>query len=126
LFFIEAIGLDCTTPYPLVNAAFERPTELDNRTRPLGHFIDLRVNHKEIALLVVCHLAAMKKAFKHEKAMQACQSPRLRRLSLLWRKVLIPQLYPIFVWPIFICGGVLSLTVRGFALSHWAKIRRPP
>jgi putative thiamine transport system permease protein len=92
---------------------FERPPNWITVQDPYGISLIFALIIKEMPYLLFVMLAAMK-SIQARKSMQACQALGYSRFTL-WRKVLIPQLYPIIRLPIFIVVA-FSLTVVDLAL----------
>jgi putative thiamine transport system permease protein len=92
---------------------FERPPNWITVQDPYGISLIFALIIKEMPYLLFVMLAAMK-SIQARESMQACQALGYSRFTL-WRKVLIPQLYPIIRLPIFIVVA-FSLTVVDLAL----------
>lgn len=92
---------------------FERPPNWITVQDPYGLSLIFALIVKEMPYLLFVMLAAIK-SMKARENIQACQALGYSRFTL-WRKVLIPQLYPIIRLPIFIVVA-FSLTVVDLAL----------
>lgn len=92
---------------------FDRPPNWITVQDPYGFSLIFALIIKEMPYLLFVMLAAMK-SIKARENIQACQALGYSRFTL-WRKVLIPQLYPIIRLPIFIVVA-FSLTVVDLAL----------
>ncbi|ETX11621.1 ABC transporter permease [Marinomonas ushuaiensis DSM 15871] len=92
---------------------FDRPPNWITVQDPFGLSLIFALIIKEMPYLLFVMLAAMK-SIKARENIQACQALGYSRFTL-WRKVLIPQLYPIIRLPIFIVVA-FSLTVVDLAL----------
>lgn len=92
---------------------FERPPNWITVQDPYGASLIFALIIKEMPYLLFVMLAAMK-SIQARESIQACQALGYSRFTL-WRKVLIPQLYPIIRLPIFIVVA-FSLTVVDLAL----------
>lgn len=92
---------------------FDRPPNWITVQDPYGLSLIFALIIKEMPYLLFVMLAAMK-SIKARENIQACQALGYSRFTL-WRKVLIPQLYPIIRLPIFIVVA-FSLTVVDLAL----------
>lgn len=92
---------------------FERPPNWITVQDPYGISLIFALIIKEMPYLLFVMLAAMK-SIQARESVQACQALGYSRFTL-WRKVLIPQLYPIIRLPIFIVVA-FSLTVVDLAL----------
>ena len=92
---------------------FERPPNWITVQDPYGISLIFALIIKEMPYLLFVMLAAMK-SIQARESLQACQALGYSRFTL-WRKVLIPQLYPIIRLPIFIVVA-FSLTVVDLAL----------
>ncbi|MEP2618148.1 MAG: ABC transporter permease subunit, partial [Marinomonas sp.] len=92
---------------------FERPPNWITVQDPYSLSLIFALVIKEMPYLLFVMMAAMK-SIQGRETLQACQALGYGRLTL-WRKVLIPQLYPIIRLPIFIVVA-FSLTVVDLAL----------
>ena len=92
---------------------FERPPNWITVQDPYGASLIFALIIKEMPYLLFVMLAAMK-SIQARESIHACQALGYSRFTL-WRKVLIPQLYPIIRLPIFIVVA-FSLTVVDLAL----------
>ncbi|NVK75373.1 MAG: ABC transporter permease [Oceanospirillaceae bacterium] len=92
---------------------FDRPPNWITVQDPLGVSLILALVIKEMPYLLFVMLATMK-SIKARESLQVGQALGYSRFTL-WRKVLIPQLYPIIRLPIFIVIA-FSLTVVDLAL----------
>lgn len=92
---------------------FDRPPNWITVQDPYGVSLILALVVKEMPYLLFVMLATMK-SIKARESLQVCQALGYSRFTL-WRKVLIPQLYPIIRLPIFIVIA-FSLTVVDLAL----------
>ncbi len=92
---------------------FERPPNWITVQDPYSLSLVFALVIKEMPYLLFVMMAAMK-SIQARETIQACQALGYGRLTL-WRKVLIPQLYPIIRLPIFIVVA-FSLTVVDLAL----------
>ena len=92
---------------------FDRPPNWITVQDPLGVSLILALVIKEMPYLLFVMLATMK-SIKARESLQVGQALGYSRFTL-WRKVLIPQLYPIIRLPIFIVIAY-SLTVVDLAL----------
>lgn len=92
---------------------FDRPPNWITVQDPYGMSLILALVVKEMPYLLFVMLATMK-SIKAQESLQVGQALGYSRFTL-WRKVLIPQLYPIIRLPIFIVIA-FSLTVVDLAL----------
>ncbi|MBJ7539074.1 ABC transporter permease [Marinomonas transparens] len=92
---------------------FDRPPNWISVQDPYGASLIFALVIKEMPYLLFVMLGAMK-SLQASDTIKACQALGYRRFTL-WRKVLIPQLYPIIRLPIFIVIA-FSLTVVDLAL----------
>lgn len=92
---------------------FDRPPNWITVQDPFGISLILALVIKEMPYLLFVMLATMK-SIKARESLQVGQALGYSRLTL-WRKILIPQLYPIIRLPIFIVIA-FSLTVVDLAL----------
>ncbi|MBU2240722.1 MAG: ABC transporter permease [Gammaproteobacteria bacterium] len=92
---------------------FDRPPNWITVQDPFGISLILALVIKEMPYLLFVMLATMK-SIKARESLQVGQALGYSRFTL-WRKVLIPQLYPIIRLPIFILVA-FSLTVVDLAL----------
>ncbi|WP_417537873.1 ABC transporter permease [Marinomonas sp.] len=92
---------------------FDRPPNWITVQDPYGMSLILALVVKEMPYLLFIMLATMK-SIKAQESLQVGQALGYSRFTL-WRKVLIPQLYPIIRLPIFIVIA-FSLTVVDLAL----------
>ncbi|UTW01169.1 ABC transporter permease [Marinomonas rhizomae] len=92
---------------------FDRPPNWISVQDPYGVSLILALVIKEMPYLLFVMLATMK-SIKARESLQVGQALGYSRFTL-WRKVLIPQLYPIIRLPIFIVIA-FSLTVVDLAL----------
>jgi putative thiamine transport system permease protein len=92
---------------------FDRPPNWITVQDPYGLSLIFALVIKEMPYLLFVMLAGMK-SIQARESIQACQALGYGRFTL-WRKVLIPQLYPIIRLPIFIVVA-FSLTVVDLAL----------
>ena len=92
---------------------FERPPNWISVQDPYGLSLILALVVKEMPYLLFVMLACMK-SIRASDTLQACQILGYGRLTA-WRKVLIPQLYPLIRLPLFIVIS-FSLTVVDLAL----------
>ena len=92
---------------------FDRPPNWITVQDPYGVSLILALVIKEMPYLLYVMLATMK-SIKARESLQVGQALGYSRFTL-WRKVLIPQLYPIIRLPIFIVIA-FSLTVVDLAL----------
>ena len=92
---------------------FNRPPNWITVQDPYGLSLIFALVIKEMPYLLFVMLSAMK-SIQARETIQACQALGYGRFTL-WRKVLIPQLYPIIRLPIFIVIA-FSLTVVDLAL----------
>ena len=92
---------------------FNRPPNWITVQDPYGLSLIFALVVKEMPYLLFVMLSAMK-SIQARETIQACQALGYGRFTL-WRKVLIPQLYPIIRLPIFIVIA-FSLTVVDLAL----------
>ncbi|NLQ16197.1 ABC transporter permease [Marinomonas sp. M1K-6] len=92
---------------------FDRPPNWITVQDPYGISLILALVIKEMPYLLFVMLATMK-SIKARESLQVGQALGYSRLTL-WRKVIIPQLYPIIRLPIFIVVA-FSLTVVDLAL----------
>ncbi len=92
---------------------FERPPNWISVQDPYGLSLIFALVIKEMPYLLFVMLASMK-SIQARDSLQACQSLGYGRFTA-WRKVLIPQLYPLIRLPLFIVIS-FSLTVVDLAL----------
>ncbi|MCB5160599.1 ABC transporter permease [Marinomonas algarum] len=92
---------------------FDRPPNWISVQDPYGLSLLLALTVKEMPYLLFVMLATMK-SIKAQESLEVGQALGYSRLTL-WRKVLIPQLYPLVRLPIFIVVA-FSLTVVDLAL----------
>ncbi len=92
---------------------FERPPNWITVQDPYGVSLIFALVMKEMPYLLFIMLASLH-AIDARKSLEVCQTLGYKRLTI-WRKVLIPQLYPIIRMPIFIVIA-FSLTVVDLAI----------
>lgn len=92
---------------------FDRPPNWITVQDPYGLSLIFAIIMKEMPYLLFIMLASLH-AIDARKTLEVCQTLGYKRLTI-WRKVLIPQLYPIIRMPIFIVIA-FSLTVVDLAL----------
>lgn len=92
---------------------FDRPPNWITVQDPYGVSLIFALVMKEMPYLLFIMLASLH-AIDARKSLEVCQTLGYKRLTI-WRKVLIPQLYPIIRMPIFIVIA-FSLTVVDLAI----------
>ncbi|GAB3478283.1 ABC transporter permease [Marinomonas epiphytica] len=92
---------------------FERPPNWISVQDPQGYSLIFALVVKEMPYLLFVMLSAMQ-SIKARQTMDVCQTLGYGRFTL-WRKVLIPQLYPIIRMPLFVVIA-FSLTVVDLAI----------
>jgi len=92
---------------------FDRPPNWITVQDPYGVSLIFALVMKEMPYLLFIMLASLH-AIDARKSLEVCQTLGYKRLTI-WRKVLIPQLYPIIRMPIFIVIA-FSLTVVDLAV----------
>ena len=92
---------------------FDRPPNWITVQDPYGMSLIFALVMKEMPYLLFIMLASLH-AIDARKSLEVCQTLGYKRLTI-WRKVLIPQLYPIIRMPIFIVIA-FSLTVVDLAV----------